>query len=56
MDPTVKGFFRQFFLEILIDFWSNLTVPPTIVGEGTVFDTKVKEKHNITLTCETSGN
>ncbi|KAM7388095.1 hypothetical protein PAMP_024296 [Pampus punctatissimus] len=33
-----------------------LSVPPSIVGEGTVVDTKVKEKHNITLTCETSGN
>lgn len=39
----------------LIEFWSNLTVPPSIVKEGTVVDTKVKEKHNITLTCEASG-
>lgn len=31
------------------------TVPPSIVGEGTVVDTKVKEKHNVTLTCEASG-
>uniref|UniRef100_A0A3Q1B6M5 Hemicentin-1 n=1 Tax=Amphiprion ocellaris TaxID=80972 RepID=A0A3Q1B6M5_AMPOC len=30
--------------------------PPRIVEEGTVVDTKVKEKHNITLTCEASGN
>lgn len=38
----------------LIDF--ILTVPPSIVDEGTVLDTKVKERHNITLTCEASGN
>lgn len=38
------------------DFQSNLTVPPNIVDEGTVVDTKVKEKHNVTLTCEASGN
>lgn len=40
----------------LTDFQFNLTVPPSIVGEGTVVDTKVKEKHNITLTCEAAGN
>lgn len=40
----------------VIDFQSNSTVPPSIVDEGTVVDTKVKEKHNITLTCEASGN
>ncbi len=39
----------------IIDFQSNSTVPPSIVDEGTVLDTKVKEKHNITLTCEASG-
>ncbi|KAJ0065491.1 hypothetical protein NL108_012446 [Boleophthalmus pectinirostris] len=33
-----------------------LSVPPSIVDEGTVLDTKVKEKHNITLTCEATGN
>lgn len=32
-----------------------LTVPPNIVDEGTVVDSKVKEKHNISLTCEASG-
>ncbi|XP_029939526.1 hemicentin-1, partial [Salarias fasciatus] len=34
----------------------DILIPPSIVGEGTLVDTKVKEKHNITLTCETSGN
>ncbi|XP_051803642.1 hemicentin-1 [Acanthochromis polyacanthus] len=34
----------------------DILVPPRIVEEGTVVDTKVKEKHNITLTCEASGN
>ncbi|CAK6971319.1 hemicentin-1 [Scomber scombrus] len=38
------------------NFDLDVLVPPTIMGEGTVVDTKVKEKHNITLTCETSGN
>ncbi|XP_053178575.1 hemicentin-1 [Scomber japonicus] len=38
------------------NFDLDVLVPPTIVGEGTVVDTKVKEQHNITLTCETSGN
>lgn len=37
------------------DFLSNSTVPPSIEHEGTVVDTKVKEKYNITLTCEVSG-
>lgn len=37
------------------NFLSNSTVPPSIEHEGTVVDTKVKEKHNITLTCEVSG-
>lgn len=40
----------------VIDFQSDSTVPPSIVDEGRVLDTKVKEKHNITLTCEASGN
>ncbi|XP_075872115.1 hemicentin-1 isoform X2 [Nelusetta ayraudi] len=39
---------KNFDLEIL--------VPPSIQHEGTLLDTKVKEKHNITLTCEVSGN
>uniref|UniRef100_A0A3Q4HTJ7 Hemicentin 1 n=1 Tax=Neolamprologus brichardi TaxID=32507 RepID=A0A3Q4HTJ7_NEOBR len=34
----------------------DILVPPSIVEEGTMVDTKVKEKHNITLTCEASGN
>ncbi|KAM7409728.1 hypothetical protein PAMA_001291 [Pampus argenteus] len=38
------------------NFDLDILVPPSIVGEGTVVDTKVKEKHNITLTCEASGN
>ncbi|XP_061594740.1 hemicentin-1 [Cololabis saira] len=38
------------------NFDLDILVPPRIVGEGTVVDTKVKEKHNITLTCEASGN
>uniref|UniRef100_A0A3Q3K3Y4 Hemicentin 1 n=1 Tax=Monopterus albus TaxID=43700 RepID=A0A3Q3K3Y4_MONAL len=37
-------------------FHLDILVPPSIVGEGTMLDTKVKEKHNITLTCEASGN
>lgn len=46
----LKGsWFTQFF------FSSNSTVPPSIEHEGTLVDTKVKEKHNITLTCEVSG-
>lgn len=40
----------------VINVQSNLTVPPSIEGEGMVVDTKVKEKNNITLTCEVSGN
>lgn len=38
-----------------IFFPSNSIVPPRIEHEGTLVDTKVKEKHNITLTCEVSG-
>ncbi|XP_028259472.1 hemicentin-1 [Parambassis ranga] len=38
------------------NFDLDILVPPSIVEEGTVVDTKVKEKHNITLTCEASGN
>ncbi|KAE8293961.1 Hemicentin-1 Fibulin-6 [Larimichthys crocea] len=38
------------------NFDLDILVPPSIVDEGTVVDTKVKEKHNITLTCEASGN
>ncbi|KAM4548643.1 hemicentin-1 isoform 1-T1 [Odontesthes bonariensis] len=38
------------------NFDLSILVPPSIVEEGTVVDTKVKEKHNITLTCEASGN
>uniref|UniRef100_A0A8C7MZR3 Hemicentin-1 n=1 Tax=Oncorhynchus kisutch TaxID=8019 RepID=A0A8C7MZR3_ONCKI len=34
----------------------NVHVPPSIVDEGTVQDAKVKEKHNVTLTCEVAGN
>ncbi|TDH08782.1 hypothetical protein EPR50_G00101320 [Perca flavescens] len=38
------------------NFDLDILVPPSIVDEGTVVDTKVKEQHNITLTCEASGN
>ncbi|XP_069009305.1 hemicentin-1 [Embiotoca jacksoni] len=38
------------------NFDLDILVPSSIVEEGTVMDTKVKEKHNITLTCEASGN
>ncbi|AWP10692.1 putative hemicentin-1 [Scophthalmus maximus] len=38
------------------NFDIDILVPPSIVNEGTVLDTKVKEKHNITLTCQASGN
>ncbi|CAG5863670.1 unnamed protein product [Menidia menidia] len=38
------------------DFDLNIFVPPSVVAEGTVVDSKVKEKHNITLTCEATGN
>ncbi|XP_029988074.1 hemicentin-1 [Sphaeramia orbicularis] len=38
------------------NFDLDILVPPSIVDEGTVMDTKVKEKHNITLSCEASGN
>ncbi|XP_068563703.1 hemicentin-1 [Cebidichthys violaceus] len=38
------------------NFDLDILVPPSIVDEGTVVDTKVMEKHNITLTCEASGN
>ncbi|KAM4629779.1 hemicentin-1 [Polymixia lowei] len=38
------------------NFDLDILVPPRIVDEGTVLDTKVKDKHNITLTCEATGN
>ncbi|XP_061739556.1 hemicentin-1 [Nerophis ophidion] len=38
------------------DFDLDILVPPSFVAEKSVTDTKVKEKHNITLTCEASGN
>nr|XP_054608122.1 hemicentin-1 isoform X2 [Nothobranchius furzeri] len=38
------------------NFDLDILVPPSIVEEGTVVETKVKEKYNITLTCEASGN
>ncbi|CAB1323870.1 unnamed protein product, partial [Coregonus sp. 'balchen'] len=34
------------------NFDLDILVPPSIVDEGTVQDAKVKEKHNVTLTCE----
>uniref|UniRef100_A0A8C9R6U4 Hemicentin-1 n=1 Tax=Scleropages formosus TaxID=113540 RepID=A0A8C9R6U4_SCLFO len=39
---------KNFDLEIL--------VPPSIAGDGTVEDVKVKESQNVTLTCEVTGN
>ncbi|XP_035996829.1 hemicentin-1 isoform X1 [Fundulus heteroclitus] len=38
------------------NFDLDILVPPSIVMEKTVVDTKVKETQNITLTCEASGN
>ncbi|XP_036834633.1 hemicentin-1 isoform X2 [Oncorhynchus mykiss] len=38
------------------NFDLDILVPPSIVDEGTVQDAKVKEKHNVTLTCEVAGN
>ncbi|XP_023195302.1 hemicentin-1 [Xiphophorus maculatus] len=38
------------------NFDLDILVPPSIVKEGTVMDTKVRESQNITLTCEASGN
>lgn len=33
----------------------SVAVPPGIVGENTLEDVKVKEKHGVTLTCEVTG-
>ncbi|XP_051929217.1 hemicentin-1 isoform X2 [Hippocampus zosterae] len=38
------------------NFDLTVLVPPSIVEEGSVTDAKVKERHNITLNCEASGN
>ncbi|XP_019904855.2 hemicentin-1 isoform X2 [Esox lucius] len=38
------------------NFDLDILVPPSIVNEGTVHDTKVMEKHNVTLSCEVTGN
>ncbi|XP_040926337.1 hemicentin-1 isoform X2 [Betta splendens] len=38
------------------NFELNVLVPPSIVDEGTVVDSKVREQHNITLSCEASGH
>lgn len=32
-----------------------VAVPPGIVGENTLEDVKVKEKHGVTLMCEVTG-
>ncbi|XP_047609819.1 hemicentin-1 isoform X2 [Phacochoerus africanus] len=37
-------------------FGLSVLVPPHIVGENTLEDVKVKEKQNVTLTCEVTGN
>ena len=33
----------------------HAAVPPSIVEGGVVQDAKVKERHNVTLTCEVTG-
>lgn len=33
----------------------SFLVPPSVVGENTLEDVKVKEKQSITLTCEVTG-
>ncbi|NXB77102.1 HMCN1 protein, partial [Donacobius atricapilla] len=38
------------------DFYLSVLVPPGIVGENALEDVKVKEKHEVTLTCEVTGN
>ncbi|XP_016146102.1 hemicentin-1-like [Sinocyclocheilus grahami] len=38
------------------NFDLNVLVPPSIVKEGTVEDVKVKERQNIILACEVTGN
>ncbi|ROL43461.1 Hemicentin-1, partial [Anabarilius grahami] len=38
------------------NFDLNVLVPPSIVNEGTVEDVKVKERQNIILACEVTGN
>ncbi|KAM3620522.1 uncharacterized protein V6R79_024924 [Siganus canaliculatus] len=38
------------------NFDLDILIPPSIEAEGTVLDTRVKEKHDITLSCEASGN
>ncbi|XP_038613568.1 hemicentin-1 [Tachyglossus aculeatus] len=37
-------------------FTLSVLVPPSIIGENSLEDVKVKEKHNVTLTCEAKGN
>ncbi|XP_006907796.1 hemicentin-1 isoform X1 [Pteropus alecto] len=37
-------------------FGLSVLVPPSVVGENTLEDVKVKEKQSITLTCEVTGN
>ncbi|XP_015725366.1 hemicentin-1 isoform X1 [Coturnix japonica] len=38
------------------DFYLSVLVPPGIVDEDKQEDVKVKEKNNVTLTCEVTGN
>ncbi|XP_051581270.1 hemicentin-1-like isoform X1 [Myxocyprinus asiaticus] len=38
------------------NFDLNVLVPPSIVNEGTVEDVKVKERQNVILACEVTGN
>ncbi|NXX95340.1 HMCN1 protein, partial [Centropus bengalensis] len=42
--------------EVRKDFYLSVLVPPGIVGENTLEDVKVKERHGVTLTCEVTGN
>ncbi|XP_063057327.1 hemicentin-1 isoform X2 [Engraulis encrasicolus] len=39
-----------------MNFDLDVLVPPSIVKEGTVEDVKVKDRQNVTLACEVTGN
>ncbi|KAG5276279.1 hypothetical protein AALO_G00130100 [Alosa alosa] len=39
-----------------MNFDLDILVPPSIVKEGTVEDVKVKDRQNVTLACEVTGN
>ncbi|NWV42606.1 HMCN1 protein, partial [Grantiella picta] len=42
--------------EVRKDFHLSVLVPPGIVGENTLEEVKVREKHGVTLRCEVTGN